>query len=1158
MNCFRLSILFLFIASGITGQVQLNNSNFSLKDRTEDTGIPATDYYIQSLSAGEEYTIEINSPVPFSCIGVAWKTSAVDLLPGSFHFTYRTKNGNSWSEWMDAHGHFTPQEIPSGHYRTDLLFSSDATAQNKIQIKYSPEVNISEMQINLFDGTTEEKATSNAPTQTQSATSRNCPQLPTIIPRAAWCGGNAPCNNVLSSYTPININPTHVAIHHGASPNTYTNGEAVVQNYWNYHVNYNGWADIGYNYLVDKYGNLYQGRHNPNMPTTDVRGAHAGAANNDAIGICFLGNLDVTTATTPQLDVVYDFLGWWFNYKGYDPTTSAALQTQAYGVQVEPRIIGHTDLGTTLCPGSNLHSQLPNVRLEVQAVIDACNNTNNDVTAPTTAGNTYYEWRGHDFWMNFDDNDNTGGSGVDKTYYQVIDYDGSEWRANSDYGFFNDNFNTAIHSEWTAASGSWSIDNSNLRQSDQSNTNTNIYAEVNQEATNAYLYQWSMYVDGTGLNRRGGLHFFVDDPTQPNRGNSYLAWYRMDDNEYHLYEVTNDNLNLLVVEPVTLNTGTWYDIKVTFDPGSGEIATWIDNNLINTYVDGTPITTGSHISLRNGDSDVRFEDFKVRKARIFEEKVTVGNTQKEVRYESPNNQQDACRINTVINDAAGNWSSQDAKNIYIDWTSPATVGSAGGNWQTADFTTTFNDTDNNNGSGIMKSFYQVIDFDGSDWRANTDNGFFSDNFDQAVIHPDWTTVSGSWNVTNGHLEQTDEAVGNTNIYASLKQDLSNRYLYHFQMKLSGSGNNKRGGLHYFCDDPTQTNRGNSYFVWFRQELQTLEFYKVTNDTFTQEKVVPIEFTENVWMDVKVVFDRITGETFVYKDDKLIGEWLDDSNPHSSGDYVSFRSGNSNMDINNFKVYRSRFPQVTVTVGNTSSDIRYQSPDPNTIAAKVKSIVQDSAQNLSAIDYLDLYIDWSAPDEINSIADGSAADIDTFYTSSEITANWSASTDPHSDISHYEMSIGTQPGQTNALGWQNVGNTTSATLNGLALTPAVMYFINIRPVNGAGITGNMISSDGQFLFSGAGLDEIENSLFSIYPNPVKAGEDLTLSFSESATKDVDIRIQTSDGKLVYEREEISTLQGSYTISSLGWAQGVYLVQLTDGTGNSETRKIIISE
>jgi hypothetical protein len=101
----------------------------------------------------------------------------------------------------------------------------------------------------------------------------------------------------------------------------------------------------------------------------------------------------------------------------------------------------------------------------------------------------------------------------------------------------------------------------------------------------------------------------------------------------------------------------------------------------------------------------------------------------------------------------------------------------------------------------------------------------------------WNIFAGTWNVSNGELIQSDETATNSNIYAALNQTLSNRYLYHFKAKVSGSGTNKRYGFHFFCDDVIIPTDINSYFVWFRVEDQQLQFYKVVNDTFSLKNTI---------------------------------------------------------------------------------------------------------------------------------------------------------------------------------------------------------------------------------------------------------------------------------------------------------------------------------
>lgn len=284
------------------------------------------------------------------------------------------------------------------------------------------------------------------------------------------------------------------------------------------------------------------------------------------------------------------------------------------------------------------------------------------------------------------------------------------------------------------------------------------------------------------------------------------------------------------------------------------------------------------------------------------------------------------------------WSS-----IAPDTIKPTTIISAPPNPAIGNFTSNFTDADNVGGSGVKHQFYQVADTDGSEWRANESNGYLNDDFDLA-IHPDWIDSSGVWSITSGYLTQTDEVNANTNIYTSCNQNGNSKYLYNYQMQISGSGANKRAGLHYMCDDASLSNRGNSYFVWFRQDNAKLQFYKVVNDTFNLEKEVPLTFNANEWYDVKIVYDKIIGKTEVWMNDEFISSWTD-SSPITLGNQISLRSGNCIYDVENLQVYKNRTASELITVGSDSSDdIRYS----GTPAGRINSIVIDSALNVSSL------------------------------------------------------------------------------------------------------------------------------------------------------------------------------------------------------------------
>lgn len=463
----------------------------------------------------------------------------------------------------------------------------------------------------------------------------------------------------------------------------------------------------------------------------------------------------------------------------------------------------------------------------------------------------------------------------------------------------------------------------------------------------------------------------------------------------------------------------------------------------------------------------------------------------------------------------------------VDNIAPTTSIATMGTWKTTDFTATFTDSDNSGGSGLEKSFYQVLEFDGTDWGANETRGFFADNFDNS-LNPKWTTAVGTWTNSGGSLTQTDESQTNTNIYASLTQNLSNRYLYQFYAKAEGSGANRRFGFHFFCDDASLTNRGNSYFVWFRLEGQTMEFFKCVNDNFTvAENIVSNVVTvAGQWYDYKIIYDRTTGKTDVYRDNLLLGSYTYTS-PYSNGSYISFRSGNCQLSVNELKVYRSRYPTVNVSVGQAATnDIRTQNPSPTTFGAKIKSIVNDANGNLSSIAFHDLNIDYTPPTNIVTVNDGTGNDIDTIAVTSSLSANWTSSDDPNSGLKRYWYSIGTASGLNDIIDWTDNGLSSSVTHTGLSLNPAITYFFNIKSENEAGLISAVTSSDGQLLANST------NAGFIASTTEICAGD--TVYFTNSSTDAVSYN-------WIFEGAETvnSTLENPFAVYN---NQGIYNVTL----------------
>jgi len=423
-------------------------------------------------------------------------------------------------------------------------------------------------------------------------------------------------------------------------------------------------------------------------------------------------------------------------------------------------------------------------------------------------------------------------------------------------------------------------------------------------------------------------------------------------------------------------------------------------------------------------------------------------------------------------------------------TPPTTAISTPALWDTTNFNSTYTDLDGSCGGGIADRFYQVTDLNPTnEWRSNNANGFFNDDFNTAAIHTDWTTSSGTWNINaSTYLQETDESSTNTNIYASLDQDLSDVYLYSWTGTLGGAGTNRRAGFHFFVDQPDSTNRGNSYFVWFRLDDDKIQTYKVISNSWGAGPVddVPYNFTANQPYDFKVLYNRISGLIRVYINNVQSAEWTDTS-PIANGSYISFRNANCNYHVDNFKVFRSRAASANISVGSGPSyDLRYQNQNPASPAGKISSIVSDVSGKLSSIVTQNHNIDFSHPSPVSSIMDGTGTDIDTTYNGSQLQVHWGIASDVNSGIASYYFAIGTTPGGTDIANWINNGPATSVTFTGLSLVHLQTYYTSVIAKDNAGMFSSAFVSDGQLFFNLSSEINSQTNVatpeINVYPNP----------------------------------------------------------------------------
>ena len=166
-------------------------------------------------------------------------------------------------------------------------------------------------------------------------------------------------------------------VHHSASGNGYSQADvpALIRSFYKYHTKSLGWSDIAYNFLIDSFGTIWEGRYG-GMDQA-VRGAHTLGFNNTSTGFCVIGNLDSVLPTQPTLDSLAKLAAWKLSMYGRDPqgwtqvTSEGSDKFPRGNVVTLPVIDGHRDTNDTACPGGNLYVQLGAVRAATAGVIAA-------------------------------------------------------------------------------------------------------------------------------------------------------------------------------------------------------------------------------------------------------------------------------------------------------------------------------------------------------------------------------------------------------------------------------------------------------------------------------------------------------------------------------------------------------------------------------------------------------------------------------------------------------------------------------------------------------------------------------------------------------------------------------------------------------------------
>jgi len=190
---------------------------------------------------------------------------------------------------------------------------------------------------------------------------------PTIVRRSQWGADES----IVRAHPYYASAVRFAVVHHTAGTNSYSASDsaAIVRGIERYHVLANGWNDIGYNFLVDKYGQVFEGRGGGIMK--NVVGAHAEGFNTGSTGVAVLGNYESQKISAAARAALVELLAWRLDVAHVNPLgrltwTSGGNPQYPAGTKVRLRTVsGHRDTGPTSCPGGTLYAQLPGIAADV-------------------------------------------------------------------------------------------------------------------------------------------------------------------------------------------------------------------------------------------------------------------------------------------------------------------------------------------------------------------------------------------------------------------------------------------------------------------------------------------------------------------------------------------------------------------------------------------------------------------------------------------------------------------------------------------------------------------------------------------------------------------------------------------------------------------------
>ncbi|MBD8868724.1 FG-GAP-like repeat-containing protein [Nocardioides donggukensis] len=314
----------------------------------------------------------------YGAVGVTWSAES-DLEESDIAVRVRTRDGAGWSDWseLEYHDEHAPDpgtpEAEGSRPGTELLLvgevdevQAEAVTAEGVSVPAdlsmaviepgesrgteveAPAIDTATLPADELPETSVPSSEGDLALQAGTVTSK-----PKIYSRAQW-GANERMRSGSPSYYEVHAG----FVHHTVNANNYSRSDVpgILRSIYAYHTQTRGWSDVGYNFLVDRFGRIWEGR--AGGVGRPVVGAHTAGYNDYAFAMSAIGNFELVQPSAAMLDAYGKLMAWKLSLHGIDASDSS----QRVGSRTFPAINGHRDAGSTACPGRYLYARLGQIR----------------------------------------------------------------------------------------------------------------------------------------------------------------------------------------------------------------------------------------------------------------------------------------------------------------------------------------------------------------------------------------------------------------------------------------------------------------------------------------------------------------------------------------------------------------------------------------------------------------------------------------------------------------------------------------------------------------------------------------------------------------------------------------------------------------------------